>query len=466
MALALPSRISALVGFCFVATLSTSTQAQDIDLQAFLQAPASSDGDEVGRAVAMNRSTIFAGAPGFLGDSQAGQGQVFTWQKQGASTWTQGSAISAPDPRDEQFGRSLALGTATLVVGAPSASAASPQSGAVEVFGKFNGDAWNPVARVSAQDGQPGDQFGYALAIQGNTLVVGARGESSKGPSSGAVYIFERRNQSQNWVQVAKLIAPNAEGLDFFGNAVAIRGDRLAVGAPGQDGLKPRGAPIPATDAGRVYLYERVNGTWTLQEQLVIGDPGPGDALGTSLALTEDGVLAGAPGIDTIQPGQNPPLIANTGAVVEYRLLSGRWRQRQILRAPERRSNEFLGSVLSSDGDRLLVGSAHNPNGDAETGLALLWQRQENQGAWLLSATLQPNRPNDTWGHGNAVFLSQEGAVVGAPFAAKPGAGVEEAGAVAVYEVPGATPAPLLPSPLHWLSLITMGGCIYRRRYA
>lgn len=466
MALALPSRFASYVGLCLFTALPNPVKAQDLSAQARLQAAASSDGDEVGRAVAMDSATIFAGAPGFLGAADAGQGLVFTWQRQASSNWVEGPSIPAPHPQDEQFGRSIAISTATLVVGAPSSTAASPQAGAVQVFGKYNGQEWRPVHRVIAQDGQPGDEFGHAVAIEGNTLVIGARGDSTKGPSSGAVYIFERPQQSQAWVQVAKLIAPNAEGLDYFGNAVAIKGRRIAVGAPGQDGLQPEGAPIPASDAGRVYIYEKNNETWSLQEQLVIGDPGPGDALGSSLALLDESILVGAPGVDTVNPGQNPPLIANTGAVFEYRRTNGRWRQRQILRAPDRRTNERLGSVLAVQRDQVLVGSSYTPNGDQETGIALLWKQQSEQGAWSLTGELQSSRPNDSWGHGNAVFLFQDKALVGAALATKGGGGLEEAGAVSLYQVPGAASAPTLPGALHFFSLIGMTAWLYRRRHA
>lgn len=465
MALPLPTTKAVMLGAVLSFATLTPAMAQDLGTEAFLQAQASSDGDEVGRSVAMNADTIFAGAPGFLNAGQFGQGRVFTWQLGGNSTWQPAASIPAPHPQDQDFGRSIALAGATLVVGAPSSTSAAAQAGAVEVFGRFDGQSWKPVARVIAQDGRTGDAFGSAVAIEGNTLVVGASGDSTKGPSAGAAYVFERSHQSNRWVQVAKLIAPNAEGQDFFGNAVAVRGRRIAVGAPGQDGLQPAGAPIPATDAGRIYIYEKVADTWTLKDQLVIGDPGPGDALGVSVQLEEDRVLAGAPGVDTLRPGQEPPFIANTGAVFEYRRSNGRWRQGQILSAPEKRTNEFLGSSLASSGDTLIAGSRYNPQGDVETGKVLRWTRGANQSAWFYAGELAATAPVSNWGHGNAVALFQRRALVGAPQATKSG-GSDEAGAVSVYEMPGAATAPALPKGLGWLTFVALTSCLYWRRSA
>lgn len=466
MILTLPFRIATVFGLLLYSGFSDSALAQDSGPSALLQVAPSSDGDEVGRAVVMNQSTLFAGAPGFIGPNQRSQGQVFTWTQGVGSGWTPGPAIAPPNPNDAEFGQSMALSTSTLIVGAPASASTRPSTGAVEVFGRFDGQSWKPLARIFAQDAQPGDAFGSAVAIDGNTLVVGAKGESSQGPSSGAVYLFERAYQTQSWVQVAKLVAPNGKGLDYFGSAVAIHNRQLAIGAPGQDGLQPPGAPIPATDAGRVYLYEKIDGRWVLQDQLVIADPGPGDALGTSLQIDENTVIAGAPGVDTLRPGQTPPFVANTGAVFTFRNINGRWRQTQILSPPEKRSNEFMGTSIALNQERLLVGSQYNPYGDPETGKALLWTRQGDQGSWSLSAELSPSGSKDVWGHGNAVYLSKNQAAVGAPLATKSGPSQEEAGAVSVYRIPGATAAPVLGAPLHWLSLLVMTGWLYRRRSA
>lgn len=467
MMLDLPTRFVSLVGISFLTafsvSFSSSAMAQDRSAQAYLNAALSTDGDEVGHAVAMDQNTIFAGAPGYIG-SGSGQGQVFTWRLDGQAAWVAGSAIAPPNPQDVEFGRSLALGANTLVVGAPASSTTRANTGAVEIFARSSSQRWNPVARLAPADAQPGDEFGHAVALDGNTLVVGARGESSRGPSAGAAYIFERASPSQSWTQVAKLMAPNAQGQDFFGTAVAIDGRRIVVGAPGQDGLKPPGAPIPATDAGRVYVYEKQNNAWTLDKELVIADPGPSDFLGTSVQVLGDTVVAGAPGVDTLSPGQTPPFVANTGAVYEYRKSNGRWRQRQVLVAPEKRTDEALGSALAMDQGRLLVGSTYRPFGDAETGTALFWMRDNEESTWALGGALKPNRPDETWGHGQSLFLYQDQALVGAPFAPSFGQDYRESGSVSVYQIPGSVPAPVLPAPLQWLTLSLLTGCLYRGR--
>jgi hypothetical protein len=180
----------------------------------------------------------------------------------------------------QRFGASLAISGDTLVVGAPwessnamgvngdQRSILAPTSGAAYVFVR-NGTSWTQQAYLKASNTRANTYFGYSVAISGDTIVVGAGGESSsaKGvngnqadtrvPNAGAAYVFVRN--AGTWSQQAYLKASNTPSSPAplntapgFGESVVIAGDTIAVGAPlerggshGVNGIRPRPAPVP-----------------------------------------------------------------------------------------------------------------------------------------------------------------------------------------------------------------------------
>jgi hypothetical protein len=177
------------------------------------------------------------------------------------------------------FGSSVALSGDTLAVGAHLESSAAvgvnpPSSqadngaryaGAVYVFVR-TGTTWTQQAYVKASNTDQNDNFGSSVALSGNTLAVGAMGKDSAGGQAdnsafyaGAVYVFVRTGRT--WTQQAYLKASNTESNDGFGNSVAVSGDTLAIGAPGEAsagvGVNPPGgqADNGAFAAGAVYMF-------------------------------------------------------------------------------------------------------------------------------------------------------------------------------------------------------------------
>ena len=119
------------------------------------------------------------------------------------------------------FGTSVAVSGATVVVGAPFDSV----GGAAYVFNR-QGGSWVETQKLTASDATRGAEFGWSLAISGATLVVGASGDSD---GVGAAYVFNREGAS--WVEEQKLI-PSDGGLGLFGFSVAISGSTVVVGSP------------------------------------------------------------------------------------------------------------------------------------------------------------------------------------------------------------------------------------------
>src|SRR5215475_8338985 len=140
--------------------------------------------------------------------------------------------------------------------------------------------------RLKAGDGKAGDLFGSAVAISGDTAIVGAPSNDINGDADqGAAYIFVR--SGGNWTQEARLKAPLGAAGDYFGSAVAISGDTAIVGAYLAD-------TVANINQGLVYVFTRSAGVWTQQAKLKADDGGANDFFGISVAIDGDTAIIGA----------------------------------------------------------------------------------------------------------------------------------------------------------------------------
>ncbi|MFN9458181.1 MAG: BACON domain-containing protein, partial [Acidobacteriota bacterium] len=315
--------------------------------QAYLKASNTGGGDRFGTSVAISGDTVVVGASGEDSDAvgvnapagtggcaegdagcQPGTqssnasswaGAAYVYVRTG-STWSQQAYLKASNPgASDQFGATVGLSGDTVVVGAPiEASTATgvdgyqdnecaPGSGAAYVFVR-SGSMWSQQAYLKASNTGGGDLFGYALAIAGDTIVVGAYAESSSATgvngnesddsrsAAGAAYVFVRSGGT--WLQQAYLKASNTEAGDVFGNWVAIFGDTVVVGAPWEDsnatGVNGTQGDNSATDAGAAYVFVRSGGSWSQQAYLKASNTGAGDNFGYSVAIDGDTVAVPA----------------------------------------------------------------------------------------------------------------------------------------------------------------------------
>jgi hypothetical protein len=158
---------------------------------------------------------------------------------------------------------------------------------------EINSGVPDTTTNLAPSDGAPGDLFGLNVALSGNTAVIGAGGNDAKGTDAGAAYVFVRDANGQ-WSQQQKLTASDANPGDLFGyNAVAIQGNTIVVGAPRKDFL----VSIPNDDRGAAYVFTRSGTVWTQQTKLTPSSlyRGPGDEFGTSVDISGDTVIVSAP---------------------------------------------------------------------------------------------------------------------------------------------------------------------------
>ncbi|MBN1590165.1 MAG: hypothetical protein JW888_11665 [Pirellulales bacterium] len=183
--------------------------------------------DEFGYSVSISGSVAIVGAH-FDDDNGSGSGSAYIFEDTG-SGWVQVAKLTAADGASyDYFGCSVSISGTTAIVGAFGDADNGSFSGAAYVF-EDTGSGWTQIAKLTASDGAAGDSFGCNVSISGSGALVGAYGDDDKGGASGSAYVFE--DTGSGWTQIAKLTADDGEASDWFGYSVSVSGTAAIVGA-------------------------------------------------------------------------------------------------------------------------------------------------------------------------------------------------------------------------------------------
>lgn len=305
--------------------------------------------DRFGYSVAISGDTIVVGAQ-FESSSTTGvnstpnesalyAGAAYVFRRSG-TTWSQEAylkpAVVGATQADDRFGYSVAVSGDTVAVGAYLEASSSTgintrpnekanSAGAAYVFTR-DGSIWSQRAYLKpAEVGrtQIGDYFGSSIALAGDTLVVGARGEGSRtagvnstpdehASGAGAAYVFTRTGEV--WTQQAYLkpaFFGALQGGDSFGYSVAVSGDTIVAGSPGEDSSITGVNSTPnenSSSAGAAYVFTRSGNIWTQQSYLKpagMGRTMVGDQFGGSVSVSDGTVIVGAELEDSSSLGVN-----------------------------------------------------------------------------------------------------------------------------------------------------------------
>ena len=353
------------LGVALAIALPNGTGATSIDeVEKLLSSDAQPD-DFFGKSVAVSGDTAVVGASGEdAGGSFAGAAYIVQRDEGGAGNWGEVNKLLASDAQaGDNFGESVAVSGDAAVVGAYLEDAGGGQAGAAYVFESDRGgaDNWGEVEKLTASDAQAGDWFGFSVAASGDTTVVGAQGEAAGGEFAGAAYVFDRdQGGAANWGEVKKLTASDAQAGDFFGFSVAVSGDIAVAGASGED--------AGGTDAGAAYVFQRNEGgasNWGEVTELVASDARAGDQFGVSVAVSGDTVVVGA------------YLADNGGAAYVFQRNEGgadNWGEVKKLLASDAQAGDQFGVSVAVSGDTAVAGA---DAGGGQTGVAYLFQRKE-----------------------------------------------------------------------------------------
>ncbi|MBO1320336.1 LamG-like jellyroll fold domain-containing protein [Acanthopleuribacter pedis] len=285
--------------FCCVIGISFAIGQPLVYEQKKIMASDGMPGEKFGASVSLSENTMVVGAP-LKGKNanDVGYGGAYIFERDfgGSENWGEVATLIAPDGANfDQFGRSVSMCGNTLVVGAPGNVNSGTRTGSVYIFERQNPstESWELTIKITSSDGVDGDLFGYALSIDGHTLVVGAIGNDAFGDSAGSAYIFERNYGGEgNWGEVKKIIGSNSTNGSSFGVSTSISGDTLVVGANDEFGLGTRN--------GVAYVFERNEGganNWGQVSRLLDSTPSTldGGEFGKSVSISGDMVVVSNP---------------------------------------------------------------------------------------------------------------------------------------------------------------------------
>ncbi len=230
-------------------------------------------------------------------------------------------------------------------------------------------------AYFKAFNTDPLDGFGAAVAMSGDRVVIGAPFESSaatgvnigggdnNAPEAGAAYIFQR--SGVHWRLIAYLKASNTGANDHFGASVAIDGDRIVVGAPGESGDRAGVNPTVDNDlaprSGAIYVFDYANSAWTETHMVKASNPDAGDGFGTAVAVSGEMLAAGAPGEDGDSSGVNGNQSSNgaleSGAIYAFGALGVSLSQTTYVKASNSDAGDRFGSSVALSETHLFVGA-------------------------------------------------------------------------------------------------------------
>lgn len=389
---------------------------------------------------------------------------------------------------EDRFGIETAISGETLVVGAFAEDSGSPgvggdqsdnsvsAAGAAFVFFR-DVAAWRQQAYLKSAAPDQNDEFGKAVGVSGNTIVVGVSGEDSaatgvdgnpfdnSATDAGAAYVFVR--DGSTWMQQAYLKASNTEFGDRFGHSVAISGDLIAIGARSEDGgaVGINGDPFDNTGAlsGAVYVFARDGDTWQQEAYIKASNPDQGDFFGYDVALWGDTLVVSSIDESSAARGVNGNQLDNSAedagaAYVFVRDEFGTWTQQAYIKAGNADAEDLFGSAIDIWEDLLVVSALHEQsrargvNGDANdnnnllVGAAYVFRRTAGQ--WAQDAYLKPQVSGNFLFFGSDVAVANDRVVVGRGRSSGGGAGVhvlpaqgfsaENAGSATLYERHGA----------------------------
>ena len=356
-------------GSAYVFARSGASWAQQAELTASDGKP----GDHFGKSVGVDSGTVVAGAN--ARSFNTGAAYVFV---SSGSTWSQQAELVASDATESyQFAFSVAVSGDTVAAGAP---IQFNGTGRGYFFARAAAN-WAQQAEIGASDAASPDDFGWAVAVSGNTAVVGAL---FKNGFAGAAYVFV--NSGAGWTQQAKLVPSDAAGGEF-GNAVAIDGDTVVVGANEQ-----------SSGAGAAYVFVRSGASWTQQAKLTASDGAANDYFGIAVSISGGTIAIGAVGNNNVQ-----------GAVYIFVQTGTSWAQQAELTLANAANEDQLGGAISVDGDTVVAGAVGR---NTFQGAAEVFVRSGTTWSQQAELTASDGAKDDFFGH--SAYISGDTAIVSA----------------------------------------------------
>jgi len=353
-------------------------------------------GEHLGASVALDGDTALIGADGNK-DNGFESGSAYTFVRSG-TVWTQQAKLIATDgASNDEFGYSVALSGDTALIGAEGDDDNGSFTGSAYIF-VHSGTTWMQQAKLTAADGVASDVFGRYVALSGDTALIGAIGDDDNGSNSGSAYIFIRSGTV--WTQQAKLTASDGTANDTFGRSVALSGDTALIGAEGDDDN--------GSFSGSAYLFVKPISGWattgTYNAKLTAADGAANDSFGRSVALSGDTALIGAIGDEDNG--------TTSGSAYIFVISGTTWVQQAKLTAADGAAGDTFGRSVALSGDTALIGASGDDDNGSNSGSAYIFIRSGT--VWTQQAKLTAADGAAADSFGRSVALSGDTALIGA----------------------------------------------------
>ncbi len=354
-----------------------------------------------GMTVDIDGNTAAVGASGFrFSDFPLPVVCVYTRE---AANWTKEQCLTEEDEvpnSDDNYGFAIAISGNTLVVGAATDVTNGVTGGAAYVYVR-DGHTWSLQQKLFASDRANFDQFGFAVDIVGDTIVVGAHGDKDEGFQTGAAYVFRRNGTT--WMEEQKLKASDAAPDSVFGVSVALSGQTVAIGAPGESS--------GALSSGAVYVFVNDGTSWQQQAKIKANNVMMNQQLGSTVSVSGDTIVAAAPGELIGEPAGDFNNVLSKGAVYIFERTGTSWdHQKRFFERDRNRTGGFAVRA-AIDGDTIIVGDPTYDAGARFTGAVYVFERKGN--GWSLKHTLAANDGQFLQAMGFSIAVSGDTVIAG-----------------------------------------------------
>ena len=342
--------------------------------------------ENFGASVSISGDTIAIGAPNALVDNQqqAGNepqaGVVYIYKRDVNDAWNEAHRLFPADVDGyDKFGTSISLENNQLIVGSPFDDDTFSGSGSAYIF-DFDGSNWIETDKLTASNPAASDKFGHKVDINASRAVVSSPNSDdiTAGDSVGTVYVFEKG--ATNWNETKILQASDMAEHDNFGIDISLSGDRVLVGAYGNDDT------ILNSGSAYIFDYNPTNTSWDTGLKLNANDPGSGDRYGGAVKINGDKVLIGAVSNDDGNA-------LSSGSVYSYYYNGNSWDFIKLILhtdSPTRFTDAF-GNAIDLDNDKAIIGSYFDDGTEGQTfnsGAAYIFDVDEKPVAVLDSLTV------------------------------------------------------------------------------
>ncbi len=368
--------------------------------------------DLYGISVAVSASRVVVGSV-FDDDLGSNSGSIYIYEDVDTA-WIETKILSSDGAIDDQFGNAVDIEEDRIVVGAPFDDDNGSNSGSIYIY-EWNDTSWVET-KLNSSDGDAHDRFGNSISLSQNRVVVGAVFDEDNGTDSGSAYIYDWNGST--WAET-KIAASDGEAYDRFGNSIAVSGDRIIVGAIDDDN---------GSNSGSIYIYEW-NGTSWIETKLVSSDIAPGDVFGRDVDAMGDRIVVGADGADDNG--------SNSGCIYVYDWDGTNWVETKIT-ASDGEADDFFGASVGLGFDKIVVGADSDDDNGSYSGSAYIYELID--GAWVETKVIPSDGEADEY-FGEDVDVFNDRIIAGAFTDDDNGA---FSGSAYIFECSGLNPGNLL----------------------